>query len=169
MTNTNEEHVHAKGALPFEVNHGFTQVPNAIMRHYQYYPKFNGATTVVYGFILSQYNRAFGYAFPTHIQVAQAVNMTEKTARNHIKLLRTVGLIDVVENGRFGNHTYTFNKPIEIADEFFAKYPEAGERWRILDASLTKEKADKGERKAKLTAIESEETTEKVEDIADWF
>lgn len=164
MTNTFEEQSQQpkKGALPFEVNHGFVQVPNAIMRHYQYYPKFNGATTVVYGFILSQFNDAFGYAFPTHIQVAQAVNMTEKTARNHVKLLREVGLIEVTENGRFGNHTYTFNKPIEIADEFFAKYPEAGERWRILNAALTKEKADKGDRKTKLTA-------EIDEDITDWL
>lgn len=154
MTNTNEEQTQQArhGGLPFEVSRGFTQIPNAIMRHYQYYPKFNGATTVVYGFILSQYNASFGYAFPTHIQVAQAVNMTEKTARNHIGTLREVGLIDVTENGRFGNHTYTFNTPIEIAEEFFAKYPDAGERWRKLNESLSKEKADKGVRKSKLIA-----------------
>jgi len=155
-----------KGALPFEVERGFTQVPNAVMRHYQYYPKFNGSTTNVYAFLLSQFNSAFGYAFPTHVHVAQAVNMTEKTARGHIRLLEEVGLITVVENGRFGNHTYTFNTPIEVAEEFYAKFPQAGECKRKSDETWAKILPDKIARKAELLASEN---TELDEDTLNWL
>ena len=154
-----------KGALPFALERGFTQVPNAVLRHYLYYPKFNGNTASVYAFLLSNYNEAFGYAYPTHIQVAQATNMTEKTARNHINLLRKVGLINVNENGGFGNHTYTFNSPIEVAEVFFEKYPEAGDRWRTLSESLTKSKADKDARKSKMTV----EKARIADDIESWL
>lgn len=168
MSNENEGYEHKQGALPFEVNRGFAQIPNAILRHYQYYPQFNGATTVVYGVLLSHYNKAFGYAFPTHIQIALAANMTEKTVGKHIKTLATAGLIVVTKNGRFGNDTYTFNSPIEVVDEFFAKYPDAGDRYRKLEATLSKSKADKDVRKAEMVTVESDETTEIDDDIADW-
>lgn len=158
-----------KGALPFEVNHGFTQIPNAVMRHYQYYPKFNGSTTNVYGFLLSQYNSAFGYAFPTHVHVAQALNLTEKTARGHIAILREVGLITITENGRFGNHTYKFNKPIEIADHFFAKFPQAAKCKRKSDESWAKILPDKIARKAEMLAVKDVKSTEITEDILDWL
>lgn len=150
---------------PFELNYGFTQVPNAVMRHYQYYPKFNGSTALVYGYLLSQYNDDYGYAFPTHIQIAQAVNMTEKTARGHIRLLQEVGLIDVTENGRFGNHTYTFTKPIEIAEEFYAKYPLAAENKRKSDATWAKIIPDKVARKAELAKVSDDSDAE----LADWI
>lgn len=168
MDELNGQHT-KKGALPFEVNHGFTQMPNAVIRHYQYYPKFNGSTTNVYAFLLSQYNSAFGYAFPTHIHVAQAVNMTEKTARGHIGLLEEVGLITITENGRFGNHTYTFNTPIEIADHFFAKFPQAAECKRKADESWAKVVADKTARKAELMAKDDVVPTETDEDIGNWL
>lgn len=150
---------------PFELNHGFTQVPNAILRHYQYYPKFNGSTTIVYAFLLSQYNDDYGYAFPTHIQIAQAVNMTEKTARGHIRLLQEVGLIDVTENGRFGNHTYTFTKPIEIAEEFYTKYPQAAESKRKSDATWAKIIPDKLARKVEMTKVSEDTNVE----LTDWM
>lgn len=164
MTETTKQ-----GALPFELNHGFTQVPNAVMRHYQYYPKFNGSTTNVYGFLLSQYNTSYGYAFPTHIQVAQAVNMTEKTARAHIQLLAKLGLIAITENGRFGNHTYTFLKPIENADAFYEKYPEAAECKRKSDETWAKIVPDKVARKAEMVAKESDIGDAVTQEILDWL
>lgn len=154
-----------QGGLPFELNHGFTQIPNAVMRHYQYYPKFNGSTALVYGYLISQYNADYGYAFPTHIQIAQAVNMTEKTARGHIRLLQEVGLIVVTENGRFGNHTYTFTKPIEIAEEFYAKYPQAAENKRKSDATWAKIIPGKVARKVELTKVSEDTDAE----LADWI
>ena len=150
---------------PFELNHGFTQIPNAVMRHYQYYPKFNGSTALVYGYLISQYNAEYGYAFPTHIQIAQAVNMTEKTARGHIRLLQEVGLIDVTENGRFGNHTYTFTKPNEIAEEFYTKYPQAAESKRKSDATWAKIIPDKVARKVELTKVSEDTDAE----LAEWI
>lgn len=154
-----------QGGLPFELNHGFTQIPNAVMRHYQYYPKFNGSTALVYGYLISQYNAEYGYAFPTHIQIAQAVNMTEKTARGHIRLLQEVGLINVTENGRFGNHTYTFTKPIEIAEEFYAKYPQAAENKRKSDATWAKIIPDKVARKVEMTKVSDDIDAE----LAEWI
>lgn len=150
------------GALPFACERGFTQVPNAVMRHYQYYPKFNGNTVSVYAFILSHYNADYGYAFPTQIQIAQAVNMTEKTVGNHIKLLEEVGLIGVHKNGRYSNQVYTFTQPIEDADEFFAKFPSAAEAKRKMDEQLSKSKAGKDDRKVDILADDSE-------DIASWL
>ena len=159
-----------KGALPFALERGFTQVPNAVLRHYLYYPKFNGNTASVYAFLLSNYNEAFGYAYPTHVQVAQATNMTEKTVGGHIKLLSDVGLINVKENGGSDNHTYTFNSPIEVAEVFFEKYPEAGDRWRTFNESLTKSKADKDARKKKKKAKnEPVIKTDAEDDIKNWL
>lgn len=173
MTNTNDEYTHVKGALPFEVNRGFTQIPNAILRHYQYYPQLNGAATVIYGVILSHYNKAFGYAFPTHIQVALATNISEKTVGKHIKTLESAGLIAVLKKGRFGNDQYTFNSPIEVAEEFFAKYPEAGERYRKLEATLNKSKSEKDVRKAEMVAPviaeDDVEVSAEDEDITSWL
>lgn len=150
------------GALPFACERGFTQVPNAVMRHYQYYPKFNGNTASVYAFILSHYNADYGYAFPTQIQIAQAVNMTEKTVGNHVKLLEEVGLIGVHKNGRYSNQVYTFNAPIEIAEDFFARFPSAAEAKRKMDAQLSSSKASKDVRKADMLAQESD-------NIASWL
>lgn len=158
-----------KGALPFAVERGFTQVPNAVMRHYQYYPKFNGNTLIVYAYLLSQYNGSFGYAFPTHMNVSLALNMTEKTARAHIKTLTDVGLVEVTENGRFGNHTYTFRKPIEDEAEFYRLYPQAYECWRKVSDSLAKDKADKDARKAEMLRKDSAEITSEDDDIDGWL
>ncbi len=141
-----------KGGLPFACELGFTQVPNAVMRHYQYYPKFNGNTVSVYAFILSHYNADYGYAFPTQIQIAQAVNMTEKTVGNHVKLLEEVGLINVHKNGRYSNQVYTFNQPIEDAVEFFKMFPSAAEAKRKMDEQQSKSKAGKDDRKAEMLA-----------------
>lgn len=144
-----------QGALPFACERGFTQVPNAVSRHYNYYPQFNGNTSNVYAVILSYFNADYGYAFPTQLQLAQAVNMTEKTVGKHVKVLAEVGLINVHKNGRYGNQYYTFNKPIEHADSFFDKFPTAAEAKRKMDAQLASSKADKDVRKAELLAVES--------------
>ncbi|QIG62610.1 HTH domain-containing protein [Sporosarcina phage Lietuvens] len=143
------------GALPFDLQRGFTQIPNAVLRHYLYYPKYNGATVAVYGVLLSHYNAAWGYAYPTHMQVAQATNMSLKTVGKHIKTLEGVGLIVVNKGGKFGNDTYMFNAPIERADDFYAKYPEAGERWRKFSGMLASDKTERDIRKpAKVVAEE---------------
>jgi len=152
----------ALGALPFACERGFTQVPNVVMRHYQYYPKFNGNTASVYAVILSHYNADYGYAFPTQIQIAQAVNMTEKTVGNHVKLLEEVGLISVHKNGRYSNQVYTFNQPIEDAEEFFGTFPIAAEAKRKMDEQLAKSKAGKDARKTEMLA-------DMGEDLASWL
>lgn len=127
-----------KGALPFATNAGFTQVPNVVMRHYLHYPKFNGNTVIVYGYIIAMYNAKYGYAFPTQDQMAQALNMTDKTVGTHVKLLETVGLIGIGKRGKFGNQTYVLLQPIEDAERFYREYPLAAEGKRKADAMWAK-------------------------------
>lgn len=157
------------GKLPFNCERGFTQIPNAVNLHYQFYPKFNGNTVSVYTQIISHYNAEEGYAWPTHIQLAMALNMTEKTVGNHLKLLAKVGLINIHKsNGRFANQSYTLNKPIENEVEFYTMYPEAAEAKRISTEKLTGIKAEKDTRKTEMIAQYDAKESAELDEYADF-
>lgn len=158
-----------QGALPFELNHGFSQIPNAVMRHYQYYPKFNGNTVIVYGYLIAMYNAKYGYAFPTQDQMAQALNMTDKTVSNHVKLLKAVDLVDIGKRGKFGNQTYTLNKPIEDAELFYEKYPEAAECKRKADATWSKITPVREASKQRFGDAKGSDDNDKIDELADWL
>ncbi len=158
-----------KRALPFEVTSGYVGVPNAVMAHYFYHPKFNGSCLAVYTYLLARHNDEYGYAFPTHEQMAKALVVSDRTVRNALRTLQDVQLIDVSENGPFGNHIYRFLTPVEGAEDFFARFPEAAENKRKKDESWAKITPKREEAKRQWTEKKAEVDGGELPDFDDWL
>lgn len=134
----NENQPKQSTALPFETKTGFTAVPNAVLMHYSFFPKFNGNVLRIYAYLLKMYNADYGYAFPTQDQSAQALGITDKTFSSSVKVLVECGLVVTRKNKPFNNLVYCFEAPIDDAEEFFDKYPQAAEVKRKKDETWAK-------------------------------
>lgn len=119
-----------KKALPFETSKGFSAVPSVIFTLYTKHPEFDVYTLVVYSYLLSRYNKKYGYAFPSQDEIAYTLHISESTVKRSIKKLKALGLIHAGRNSEFNNNVYYFVKPIEDEAEFFARFKEAEEAER---------------------------------------
>lgn len=131
-------HSNSNSALPFEVNAGFTAIPNVVLTHYSFFPKFNGNVLRVYAYLLKMNNAEYGYAFPTQDKAAQTLGITEKTFSNSVRVLIEARLIRSEKNRPYNNLVYYFEAPIEDEAVFYATFPQAAEVKRKSDETWAK-------------------------------
>ncbi|WP_051591211.1 helix-turn-helix domain-containing protein [Bacillus sp. UNC438CL73TsuS30] len=105
----------------------FFRLPTDI-RHYVFMDGYKTEMNYLYALIVDYYNAKKGYAFPSQYTLAAYYGKAEKTVVQHLKVLKRVGLIEVVSNGRGRVNHYKPLKPLS-KEELFAKYPEAAERY----------------------------------------
>lgn len=113
-------------ALPFEVDRGFTAMPNAVSDYYTMHPLFTGAAERLYLFLLRKYNAKEGYAYPSYQKIREHTKInSDSTVSRSIQALEHLGLIRVekvrLDNGNISNRYY-FEKPIEDYEEFMRKF-----------------------------------------------
>lgn len=119
---------------------GFVMVSNALLTHYNFYPKFNGNTLLVYAYLSKLNNAQWGYAFPSQNQAMADLGISDTTFKAQTSILQDCGLITVGERreGAFTNKIYYVHDPIETASDFYAKYPEARVVYERKQATATK-------------------------------
>ena len=81
-TQTNEETKNT--ALPFEVEKGWSAMPNSLYTVYLKHPEMNSTALAVYGYLLRLYNTSYGYAYPTLPELAIALGVSVTTAQTSI-------------------------------------------------------------------------------------
>ena len=128
---------------------GFVQIPNALLTHYNFYPKFNGNTLLVYAYLKKLNNANYGYAFPSQTQAMADLGISDTTFKAQITTLVACGLISVESNGasHFANNVYYVHEPIEVAEEFYREFPAAKAEYDRKQATATK--VGRSRRKAK--------------------
>lgn len=132
-TQTNEETKNK--ALPFEVEKGWTAMPNSLYTVYLKHPEMNSTALAVYGYLLRLYNTSYGYAYPTLPELAIALGVSVSTAQTSIAKLRKVELIKSRYSVRYNNNTYTFPPVVETIEELEAKFPEIKPHLQKLEKS----------------------------------
>jgi len=115
-------------ALPFEVERGFTAMPNSVSDYYTMHPRFTGATERLYLYLLRNYREDMDYAYPGYRAIREHTKISsDETISNAIESLKHLELIRVeqirLDNGHKSNRYY-FDKPIEDYDEFMRKFGE---------------------------------------------
>jgi hypothetical protein len=111
---------------PFEPSVDFTMVHNALYMLYTKLPDFKADHIVMYTVLMSRWNEASGYAYPTKAELALRLNCGINKPTSLAKVLEKYGLIKVVprHKERIGsNDIYYVYAPITNAQEFAAKYP----------------------------------------------
>lgn len=109
-----------------EQSGAFIRLPKELM-DYIYAPKYKAEMSTLYGLISNYYNAEYGYAFPNVLRLAREYGKTEKTTRNHLRVLQELGLIKITPTR--GNNQYVPYVPLN-RDELFNTYPEARERYK---------------------------------------
>lgn len=142
---------------------GFIMLPNALLTHYVFYPKFNGNTMLVYAYLKKLENAEWGYAFPSQNQAMSDLGISDTTFKAQIETLVDCGLITVKNNGdgRFTNNVYYVHDPIEMAEDFYAKYPQAKAEYERKQSIANK--VGRSRRKAR------ESLERKASDISSWM
>jgi|SRR5699024_211842 len=113
-------------ALPFEVNRGFTAMPNSVSDFYTMHPRFTGATERLYLYLLRNYRSDKGYAYPGYRAIKEHTKIgSDSTVSNAIESLEYLNLIQVeqvrLSSGQKSNR-YFFIKPIETYEEFVRRF-----------------------------------------------
>lgn len=114
-------------ALPFEVERGFTAMPNAVADLYVRHPLFTPTTERIYRYLLRHYNADYGYAWPSWNAIMSENNIGSKgTVSKALDSLEKLELIKrfkhTNEGSDWDNNGYTFRKPIENEDEFYRRF-----------------------------------------------
>lgn len=121
-------------ALPFEVERGWTAVPNAVYTVYMKHPAMNAPAAVLYGLLLKYYNAKYDYAFPTREDLAIEMGVSTRTISTLIGKLSEVELIIVEKSAIQNNSNNYFFPPIcETIEELEEKFPEISEHLRKLE------------------------------------
>ncbi|MGE7692466.1 ArsR family transcriptional regulator [Lysinibacillus sp. NPDC097214] len=119
-----------QAALPFETK-GWAALPHALMEIYTLHPDFNANTALVYTYLVKNYNRSYGYSFPTFDEMELVLNVSRSTVDKAIETLRKLQVINATKHPYYGNNVYTFNPLIETVEEFaraFSDEPEIAKR-----------------------------------------
>lgn len=121
-------------ALPFEMERGFTAMPNAVSDFYVKHPRFTPTVERVYRYLLRRYNADYGYAWPSWTKIIDDCNVSKGTVKTALKALEHLELIKrfKIENDNgHDNNGYYFIKPIEDEREFYRKFgDELAEKYR---------------------------------------
>jgi DNA-binding transcriptional ArsR family regulator len=105
----------------------FIALPSDI-RHYVYLDGYKSEMSYLYGLIVDYYNVDKCYAFPSQYTLAKDYGKSEKTVVEHLKVLKSVGLIDVFDNGKGKVNYYKPLVPL-TKDVLFVKFPKAAEKY----------------------------------------
>src|SRR5690554_952857 len=145
--------------LPFEVERGYTAMPNAVSDYYTLHPRFTGATERLYLFLLRMYNAEKGYAYPGYKAIKERTKISsDETVANAIKSLEHLGLIRV-EQIRLGNgnksNRYYFDRPIESYEEFMRRFgEELPKKYRDIPVDII---------------VDNDENNNGFDDLGEWF
>jgi DNA-binding MarR family transcriptional regulator len=156
---------------PYEINEYYSPGLNSLKRIYTKHPKFNGNTRLIYELIFDYWNEQYGYAFPTHYDLARDSGISVASVKTQIKTLTQLDLLQPKKadvNGR-KNNVYLVKQPVRTIDEFYRKFPEirnqAVEKLRKIDAE---EQSDKS-RWSGWKAAESSPKHVEVDADIDWL
>ncbi|WP_347320047.1 helix-turn-helix domain-containing protein [Rossellomorea sp. RS05] len=132
---------------PYEINEYYSPGLNSLKRIYTKHPKFNGNTRLIYELIFDYWNDQYGYAFPTHYDLARDSGISVASVKTQIKTLTQLDLLQPKKadvNGR-KNNVYLVKQPVRTIDEFYRKFPEvrdqAVEKLRKIDAEEQSDKS----------------------------
>lgn len=139
-------------ALPFKNAIGYTAMPNEVLKIFVGHPKFDGKCVLVYLYLLDKYNANFKYAFPTQDQIADETFISRQSVIRALAVLEELNLIQAIYNTDYGNNVYVFKKPITNREEFEQQFPEVVDYRLKFEASRTKDKEKRHERKADYQA-----------------
>ena len=98
-----EQNIKINSADPVAL-HGFTQVPNFILRN----PDLSIGAKTVYSLFLS-YAWHNNLCFPGQATLAQAIGMSVASVNAFIKELEAAGLIEITRRGQGKTNLYTIN------------------------------------------------------------
>lgn len=148
---------------------GFVMLPNAILTHYVFYPKFNGNTMMIYSYLKKLENAEWGYAFPSQNQAMSDLGISDTTFKAQTALLQDCGLITVKDNGEgtFANKVYYVHDPIESAKVFYEKYPQAKAEYERKQSIATK--VGRSRRKAREELASKIAEDKVVDDVESWL
>jgi DNA-binding MarR family transcriptional regulator len=113
--------------FPYELENGFLAIPNEVRKVYVKHPKIKPIHVLLYGVLIDKYSETDGYAFPTQEALAEELCVSKPTIVAALKTLEEVRLIQTVENKRFGNNVYYFEKPARSVEELIEWFPEIKE------------------------------------------
>lgn len=147
---------------------GFVMIPNALLTHYNFFPKFNGNTLMVYAYLKKLENSEWGYAFPSQNQAMADLGISDTTFKTQVGILVDCELITVKKHksGSFTNNIYYVHDPIDNASIFYDKFPKA--KLVHNDKQTTAAKIGRRRRKASEDYLGklAEQSEQKVDDSA---
>jgi len=148
---------------------GFVMVSNALLTHYNFYPKFNGNTLLVYAYLSKLNNAEWGYAFPSQNQAMSDLGISDTTFKAQTSILQDCGLITIKDNGEgaFANKVYYVHDPIESAELFYEKYPQARAEYDRKQSIATKVGRSRRKAREELTSKMAEDKT--IDDVESWL
>lgn len=138
--------------------HGFVMISNALLTHYNFFPKFNGNTLLVYAYLKKLENAQWGYAFPSQNQAMSDLGISDATFKAQVQTLVECGLVEVRANHdrHFANNVYYLNEPIEDASTFYATFPQAKAEYDRKQATAAKVGRSRRKARKQLTEKISE-------------
>jgi len=160
---------------------GFVMLSNALLTHYNFYPKFNGNTLLVYAYLKKLENAQWGYAFPSQNQAMADLGISDTTFKAQVQTLSDCGLITVKANGdkHFANNVYYVNDPIEDATTFYDTFPQAKVEYDRKQATAAKvgrsrrkareQLADKIAEQQAVTSVESTDNGDSYSELDSWL
>ena len=124
-------------ALPFEMERGFTAMPNAVSDYYVRHPRFTPTVERVYRYLLRRYNADYGYAYPSWKKIIDDCNVSKGTVKTALETLEHLELIKrfkIEKDSGHDNNGYCLIKPIEDEREFYRKFgDELADKYRRED------------------------------------
>ncbi|MCM3732364.1 hypothetical protein M3196_11895 [Fictibacillus nanhaiensis] len=126
---------------PIEINEYYSPGLNSLKRIYTKHPKFNGNTRLIYEILFDYYNPDYGYAFPTHWDLARDSDLTRGSIIKQIKILEVLDLIEVRKSpmGDRKNNVYVVKAPVTTMAEFYAKFPDVSDQVKAKLAKIDAE------------------------------
>jgi hypothetical protein len=94
------------------------------MRHYIHHELMKAEKLFLYAILIDYYNVDMGFAWPSLERLAVDYGKTSKTTGGHLRDLEKVGLIAIVNKGR-----YVPLDPLP-AEKFYAMFPHAWESYK---------------------------------------
>lgn len=120
---------------PFQAT-SFVPSARAFRNFYIYIPGFKNDHIALYDILYHYWNEAEGYAWPSQAVLQKESGLSETTVSDRLEDLERYGLISVQSNPSGLNKTYNLYPPIEDADFFWSRFPDALARKQKRDAAI---------------------------------
>ncbi|MCQ4363046.1 helix-turn-helix domain-containing protein [Mycobacterium gordonae] len=92
---------------------------------------------VLYVYLMARHNDAYGYAFPTTVDIASTIGCGINQVARYKRVLRGYGLIETKRHPTHGNDIYFVKAPITDEAVFYDKFPAAKAHHERRQALLT--------------------------------